>query len=86
MASVLNPYPVAGQQLTALTRRALDLAGEGAVIDPAPLLLILANLVQHNKGNSRVGHLNFLIFTRLTLIRRKCWCASIRFSEGCYID
>ncbi|KAJ7774577.1 hypothetical protein DFH07DRAFT_865871 [Mycena maculata] len=42
-----------GQQLTALTRRALDLAGEGAAIDPAPLLLILAILIQHNKANSR---------------------------------
>ncbi|KAJ7774854.1 hypothetical protein B0H16DRAFT_1508657 [Mycena metata] len=42
-----------GQQVTALTRRALDLAGEGAPIDSAPLLLIPALLVQHNKANSR---------------------------------
>ncbi|KAJ6596919.1 hypothetical protein DFH09DRAFT_972654 [Mycena vulgaris] len=42
-----------GQQLTALARRALDLAGEGALIDPAPLLLIPALLIQHNKANSR---------------------------------
>ncbi|KAF8212195.1 hypothetical protein K438DRAFT_1231208 [Mycena galopus ATCC 62051] len=42
-----------GQQLTALTRRALDLAGEGAIVEPAPLLLIAALLIQHNKANSR---------------------------------
>ncbi|KAJ7235476.1 hypothetical protein B0H12DRAFT_1141671 [Mycena haematopus] len=42
-----------GQHLTALTRRALDLAGEGAVIEPAPLLLVGALLIQHNKANSR---------------------------------
>ncbi|KAJ7111596.1 hypothetical protein C8R43DRAFT_935944 [Mycena crocata] len=42
-----------GQQLTALTRRALDLAGEGIFIEPAPLLLIPAILIQHNKANSR---------------------------------
>ncbi|KAF7363482.1 hypothetical protein MSAN_01004100 [Mycena sanguinolenta] len=42
-----------GQQLTALTRRALDLAGEGMVIEPAPLLLVAALLIQHNKANSR---------------------------------
>ncbi|KAJ7109404.1 hypothetical protein C8R44DRAFT_286771 [Mycena epipterygia] len=42
-----------GQQLTALTRRALDLAGEGASVEPAPLLLIPALIIQHNKANSR---------------------------------
>ncbi|KAJ7685226.1 hypothetical protein DFH06DRAFT_1157872 [Mycena polygramma] len=42
-----------GQQMIALTRRALDLAGEGAAIDPAPLLLTPALLIQHNKANSR---------------------------------
>ncbi|KAJ7709877.1 hypothetical protein B0H17DRAFT_1029591 [Mycena rosella] len=42
-----------GQQLTALARRAFDLAGEGVPIEPAPLLLILAILIQHNKANSR---------------------------------
>ncbi|KAK7019346.1 hypothetical protein R3P38DRAFT_2978554 [Favolaschia claudopus] len=42
-----------GQHLTALTRRALDLAGEGANIDPAPLLMIPSLLIQHNKANSR---------------------------------
>ncbi|KAJ6502509.1 hypothetical protein C8R45DRAFT_976826 [Mycena sanguinolenta] len=42
-----------GQQLTALARRALDLAGEGMVIEPAPLLLVAALLIQHNKANSR---------------------------------
>ncbi|KAF7338262.1 hypothetical protein MVEN_02051500 [Mycena venus] len=42
-----------GHQLTALTRRALDLAGEGAAIEPAPILLIAALLIQHNKANSR---------------------------------
>ncbi|KAJ7452375.1 hypothetical protein B0H11DRAFT_2327847, partial [Mycena galericulata] len=42
-----------GQQLMAVTRRAMDLAGEGAAIEPAPLLLILAVLIQHNKANSR---------------------------------
>ncbi|KAJ7449837.1 hypothetical protein FB451DRAFT_1286715 [Mycena latifolia] len=42
-----------GQQLTALARRALDLAAEGASIEPAPLLSIPAILIQHNKANSR---------------------------------
>ncbi|KAJ7172445.1 hypothetical protein C8R46DRAFT_894477, partial [Mycena filopes] len=42
-----------GHQVTAMTRRALDFAGEGVPIDSAPLLLIPALLVQHNKANSR---------------------------------
>lgn len=42
-----------GQQLTLLIRRALELAGEGVLVEPAPLLLIPAILIQHNKANSR---------------------------------
>ncbi|KAJ7128150.1 hypothetical protein C8R43DRAFT_957635 [Mycena crocata] len=51
---VATLWPV-GQQLTALTRRALDLAGEDIFIEPAPLQLISAIPIQHNKANSRVG-------------------------------
>jgi len=64
--------PVVGQQVTAMTRRALDLAGEGVPIDSAPLLLIPALLVQHNKANSRVRCSN-VSSTLLTIrILRKC--------------
>ncbi|KAJ7219313.1 hypothetical protein GGX14DRAFT_435653 [Mycena pura] len=42
-----------GQQLIVLTRRVLDVATDGTVIEPAALLLIPAFLVQHNKANSR---------------------------------
>ncbi|KAJ7285806.1 hypothetical protein C8J57DRAFT_1431486 [Mycena rebaudengoi] len=42
-----------GQQLTPLTRRALECAADGVALDPAPLLLIPALLIQHNKANSR---------------------------------
>ncbi|KAF7294902.1 hypothetical protein MIND_01028100 [Mycena indigotica] len=44
---------VAGQQLLAIARRVADLAHEGSVIEPAPLLGIPALLIQHNKPNSR---------------------------------
>ncbi|KAF7304918.1 hypothetical protein MKEN_01206100 [Mycena kentingensis (nom. inval.)] len=43
---------LAGQQLLAITRRTIDI-GEGAALDPTPLLLIPALLIQHNKTNSR---------------------------------
>ncbi|KAJ7632645.1 hypothetical protein FB45DRAFT_913016 [Roridomyces roridus] len=42
-----------GPHLTSLTRRALDLAAEGVVIESAPLLAIPTTLIQHNKANSR---------------------------------
>ncbi|KAJ6630829.1 hypothetical protein B0H10DRAFT_1938967 [Mycena sp. CBHHK59/15] len=42
-----------GQQLTPLTRRALELAADDVALETAPLMLIPAILIQHNKANSR---------------------------------
>ncbi|KAJ7063344.1 hypothetical protein C8F01DRAFT_1132647 [Mycena amicta] len=44
---------LAGQQLLAITRQVVHLAGEGATVEPTALLVIPALLTQHNKSNSR---------------------------------
>lgn len=50
---LLTEDPDVGQHLTYLARRISEWSPEAT--DPAPLLLIPALLIQHNKANSRVS-------------------------------
>lgn len=49
----IDLLPVVGQQMTQISRRISEWAPD--VVDPAPLILIFATLIQQNKANSRVS-------------------------------